>query len=342
MRSGRPSAIETIEGIRRVKAEIPGVKTSLGVLQRVVRSGPARPRVINSVFLHHCVEAGSIWRWSTPTTSRPTGRSRGRARAGRRIWCSSSRDGAGARDRALRGQGWRRRGRRRGRRRSHEEMEPERRCTSTSCAGRKDGVEEWIDRSVREDRRGTDLNDRAAAGHEGGGATSSRRRADPAFVLQSAEVMKRAVAQPGEVPGQARGLHQGHRGDRHRVRRRARHRQVAGQHDPHQHGYTVIDLGKQVPILHDSGRRRGAQGHGDRPERAARLDFQADARLRTGSSTSRELDFPCWWVARRSTATSGCGSSSTRHRDRRRLRTRSLLLQGRVRGPGPDGPADRP
>jgi 5-methyltetrahydrofolate--homocysteine methyltransferase len=54
----RRSALETIEGIRRIKAELPGVLTSLGVsnvsfgLRRHARA------VLNSVFLHHCVEAG--------------------------------------------------------------------------------------------------------------------------------------------------------------------------------------------------------------------------------------------------------------------------------------------
>jgi 5-methyltetrahydrofolate--homocysteine methyltransferase len=54
----RRSAVETIEGIRRIKAELPGVLTSLGVsnvsfgLQRAARA------VLNSVFLHHCIGAG--------------------------------------------------------------------------------------------------------------------------------------------------------------------------------------------------------------------------------------------------------------------------------------------
>src|SRR3954467_485942 len=54
----RPSAVETIEGIRRVKTEIPGVQTSLGVSN--VSFGVSQPAraVLNSVFLHHCVEAG--------------------------------------------------------------------------------------------------------------------------------------------------------------------------------------------------------------------------------------------------------------------------------------------
>src|SRR3954449_12212351 len=54
----RPSAVETIDGIRRIKEEIPGVRTSLGVSN--VSFGVSQPAraVLNSVFLHHCVEAG--------------------------------------------------------------------------------------------------------------------------------------------------------------------------------------------------------------------------------------------------------------------------------------------
>src|SRR5436305_1129824 len=54
----RPSAIETIEGIRRVKAELPEVKTSLGVSNVSFGVGQPARAVLNSVFLHHCVEAG--------------------------------------------------------------------------------------------------------------------------------------------------------------------------------------------------------------------------------------------------------------------------------------------
>src|SRR3712207_7281701 len=54
----RPSAIETIEGIRAIKASLPGVKTSLGVSNVSFGVSPRARAVLNSVFLHHCVEAG--------------------------------------------------------------------------------------------------------------------------------------------------------------------------------------------------------------------------------------------------------------------------------------------
>src|SRR5262249_3397264 len=54
----RPSAVETIEGIRRIKAEIPGVKTSLGVSNVSFGVSPRPRAVLNSVFPHPCAEAG--------------------------------------------------------------------------------------------------------------------------------------------------------------------------------------------------------------------------------------------------------------------------------------------
>src|SRR6185369_7084015 len=52
------SAIETIEGIRLIKRELPGVFTSLGVSNVSFGLTPEARAVVNSVFLHHCVEAG--------------------------------------------------------------------------------------------------------------------------------------------------------------------------------------------------------------------------------------------------------------------------------------------
>src|SRR3954454_11583171 len=52
------SAHETIEGIRLIKRELPGVFTILGVSNVSFGLDPAARYVLNSVFLHHCVEAG--------------------------------------------------------------------------------------------------------------------------------------------------------------------------------------------------------------------------------------------------------------------------------------------
>src|SRR5207249_8285076 len=54
----KPSAVETIEGIRLIKSELSGVKTSLGVSNVSFGIGLRARSVLNSVFLSHCVEAG--------------------------------------------------------------------------------------------------------------------------------------------------------------------------------------------------------------------------------------------------------------------------------------------
>jgi 5-methyltetrahydrofolate--homocysteine methyltransferase len=54
----RKDGIETIEAIRRLKAEFPQVQTTLGVSNVSFGLNPAARVVLNSVFLHECVQAG--------------------------------------------------------------------------------------------------------------------------------------------------------------------------------------------------------------------------------------------------------------------------------------------
>ncbi|HLG00333.1 MAG TPA: vitamin B12 dependent-methionine synthase activation domain-containing protein, partial [Acidimicrobiia bacterium] len=54
----RRDAMETIEAIRRIKTELPGASTVLGVSNVSFGLKPASRHVLNSVFLHECVEAG--------------------------------------------------------------------------------------------------------------------------------------------------------------------------------------------------------------------------------------------------------------------------------------------
>ncbi|NLT31542.1 MAG: methionine synthase [Propionibacterium sp.] len=54
----RRDGIETIEAIRRIKAAHPEVHTTLGVSNVSFGLNPTARRVLNSVFLHECVEAG--------------------------------------------------------------------------------------------------------------------------------------------------------------------------------------------------------------------------------------------------------------------------------------------
>jgi 5-methyltetrahydrofolate--homocysteine methyltransferase len=52
------SAVETIAGIAAIKRELPGALTSLGISNVSFGLKPAARAALNSVFLHHCVEAG--------------------------------------------------------------------------------------------------------------------------------------------------------------------------------------------------------------------------------------------------------------------------------------------
>jgi len=54
----RRDGIETIEAIRQVKTELPGVSTILGVSNVSFGLKPALRHALNSVFLHECVQAG--------------------------------------------------------------------------------------------------------------------------------------------------------------------------------------------------------------------------------------------------------------------------------------------
>lgn len=54
----RDSAVQTLEGIRRIKAELPGVRTILGVSNVSFGVSQHARAALNSVFLYHAVQAG--------------------------------------------------------------------------------------------------------------------------------------------------------------------------------------------------------------------------------------------------------------------------------------------
>ena len=215
---------------------------------------------------------------------------RGRARARRRSRAQPPRGRARAVHRALRVAV---RGRRGGGRRP-DRGHGARGGAALPHPAPQEGGRRGLDRPLgREDRRRPDAQRRAAAGDEGGRRQVRRRRADPALrpaVGDGHEARRRAAR---EVPRQGRGLHEGHRRDRDGLRRRARHRQVARQHDPHEqrlHGRRPRQAGAD---LDDPRGRPGARRDGDRAQRAARVDVQADAAARSRSCTPRASSSPC-------------------------------------------------
>ena len=61
----RRDAMATIEAIRRIKAELPGVNTVLGLSNVSFGLKPAARHVLNSVFLHECVAGRASTRRSS-------------------------------------------------------------------------------------------------------------------------------------------------------------------------------------------------------------------------------------------------------------------------------------
>jgi 5-methyltetrahydrofolate--homocysteine methyltransferase len=242
----KPSAVETIEGIRRIKAEIPSVKTSLGVSNVSFGVSPRPRAVLNSVFLHHCVEAGLDLAMVNPNHITPYSEISEEERAltddlvfNRRedalelfISHFESKGEEEAEEAADPTAG----------------MEPEEALHWHILRRKKDGVEDWIDRSVEKIGAVPTLNEVLLPAMKEVGDKFGAGELILPFVLQSAEVMKRAVAQLENYLDRIDGHTKGKVviatvfGDVHDIGKSLVNTILTNN------GYTVIDLGKQVPV----------------------------------------------------------------------------------------------
>ncbi len=282
----RPSAVATIEGISLIKKELPGVKTSLGVSNVSFGVSPKARAILNSVFLHHCVEAGLDLAMVNPNHITPYSEISDEDRGYADDLVYNRREDALERFiSALRAAG---RGRGGGRRRRPNRGHGARGGPALPHPAPQEGGRGGLDRPLgREDRRRADAEHRAAACHEGGGRQVRRRRADPSLraPVGRGDEARRGAAR--ELPGPHRGPHQGQGRDRDGLRRRARHRQVARQHDPHQqrlHGHRPRQAGAR---RHDHQRGDRARGGRHRALGAARVDLEADADRGAGAAPAR-------------------------------------------------------
>jgi 5-methyltetrahydrofolate--homocysteine methyltransferase len=242
----RPSAVETIEGIRRIKAEIPGVKTSLGVSNVSFGVSPGARAVLNSVFLHHCVEAGLDLAMVNPNHITPYSEITDEEREladdlvfNRRedaleqfIGHFESKGEEEAQTTANPTEG----------------MEPEEALHFHILRRRKEGVEDWIDASVEKIGAVPTLNEVLLPAMKEVGDKFGAGELILPFVLQSAEVMKKAVARLENYLDKIEGYTKGTVvlatvfGDVHDIGKSLVNTILTNN------GYTVIDLGKQVPI----------------------------------------------------------------------------------------------
>ena len=242
----KPSAVETIEGIRRIKAEIPGVKTSLGVSNVSFGVGQPARAVLNSVFLHHCVEAGLDLAMVNPNHITPYAEISDEERELTDDLVFNRREDAlerfiahfeskGEEEAEEAGD-------------PTEGMEPEEALHWHILRRKKDGVEEWIDRSNEKIGAVPTLNEVLLPAMKEVGDKFGAGELILPFVLQSAEVMKRAVARLENYLDRIEGHSKGKVviatvfGDVHDIGKSLVNTILTNN------GYTVVDLGKQVPV----------------------------------------------------------------------------------------------
>jgi 5-methyltetrahydrofolate--homocysteine methyltransferase len=243
----RPSAVETIEGIRRIKAEIPHVKTSLGVSNVSFGVSPGARAVLNSVFLHHCVDAGLDLAMVNPNHITPYSEISDGERALADDLVFNRREDALERFIAH----FESKGEEDGPQGAAdptEGMEPEQALHFHILRRRKEGVEAWIDASVQKIGAVPTLNEVLLPAMKEVGDKFGAGELILPFVLQSAEVMKRAVAQLEKYLDKIEGYTKGTVvlatvfGDVHDIGKSLVNTILTNN------GYTVVDLGKQVPI----------------------------------------------------------------------------------------------
>src|SRR4051812_8172024 len=242
----KPSAVETIEGIRRVKAELPGVKTSLGVSNVSFGVGQPARAVLNSVFLHHCVEAGLDLAMVNPNHITPYGEISEQERELADDLVYNKREDALQR--------FIEHFESRGEEAEAEVadptagMEPEEALHWHILRRKKDGVEAQIDRAVEKLGAVPVLNDVLLPAMKEVGDKFGAGELILPFVLQSAEVMKRSVAQLEKYLDRIEGYTKGTDviatvfGDVHDIGKSLVNTILTNN------GYTVVDLGKQVPV----------------------------------------------------------------------------------------------
>lgn len=242
------SGIATIEGIRTIKRELPGVLTSLGVSNVSFGLKPAARSALNSVFLHHCVEAGLDCALVHAKEIAPYAE----IEAGVRERCddlvfnrrpdalqrliehfeSVTDDVAGASDAAA----------------ADDSAPVEQRIHQAILRRRKDGIEAKIDEALRTRTAVEVLNEILLPAMKDVGDRFGAGELILPFVLQSAEVMKKAVAHLEQFLEKKEGVTKGKVvlatvfGDVHDIGKNLVNTILSNN------GYTVFDLGKQVPM----------------------------------------------------------------------------------------------
>ena len=300
---------------------------------------PEARAVLNSVFLHHCVQAGLDAAIVNPAHVTAVLRDSRRASASSpTTWCSIKRpdalqqfiehfDGGGNRES---GTG------RRGRKTEAEFATPEARVHWMVLHRKKDGIEEALDAAGVRENPVRVLNEVLLPAMKEVGDKFGAGELILPFVLQSAEVMKKAVKHLEQFLERKEGYTKGKvvlatvYGDVHDIGKSLVNTILSNN------GYTVFDLGKQVPVntIIDKAIEVGADAIG------------LSALL---VSTSKQMPLCVQELDRRGmTIPVLIGGAAINRRFGRRalfvdgeraVRAGRVLLQGRVRGARDDGRA---
>jgi len=243
------SAKETVEGIRLIKRELPGVMTILGVSNVSFGLSPEARGVLNSVFLHHCVEAGLDAAIVNPAHITPYAEISAAEREmaddlvfnrrpdalQRFIEASESLAGRGSSAGKV-----------------IEDptagMSPAQRVHWQILHRKKEGIEEQLDLAGVREQPVKLLNEVLLPAMKEVGDKFGAGELILPFVLQSAEVMKKAVAHLEKFLEKKEGYTKGKvvlatvYGDVHDIGKSLVNTILSNN------GYTVFDLGKQVPV----------------------------------------------------------------------------------------------
>ena len=241
------SAHETIEGIRLIKRELPGVFTILGVSNVSFGLDPVARHVLNSVFLHHCVDAGLDAAIVNPAHITPYTEISAEERALADDLVFNKRPDAlqrfiegfstrTAEDAAAEKAD------------PTEGMTPEQKVHWMVLHRKKEGVEEALDAAGVRQEPVRVLNEVLLPAMKEVGDKFGAGELILPFVLQSAEVMKKAVKHLETFLEKAEGYTKGKvvlatvYGDVHDIGKSLVNTILSNN------GYTVFDLGKQVPV----------------------------------------------------------------------------------------------
>jgi 5-methyltetrahydrofolate--homocysteine methyltransferase len=240
------SALETLEGIRRIEAAMPGVMTILGISNVSFGLNPVARKIVNAVFLFHAVQAGLDLAIVHPSHVVPFAEIPEDERELAEDLVLARRPDALARliehfegrqeDSQPAGPD------------PMADMTPEERLHYQIVHRKKEGVEEQIDAAVARQDAVKVLNTVLLPAMKEVGDKFGAGQLILPFVLQSAEVMKRAVARLETYLERQEGTTKGTvvlatvYGDVHDIGKNLVNTILTNN------GYTVHDLGKQVPV----------------------------------------------------------------------------------------------